>query len=208
VYLHKTPAIASKLFPNMRWSVPTKHNEIFLTFDDGPIPELTPWVLDVLDEFDAKATFFCVGENVKKYRTIAADLFARGHVIGNHTQHHLNGARTKTNTYLNDVKKCQNTINGIAPVQPKLFRPPYGKFKTSQMRILRQEFNIIMWSVLSGDFDLKLSPEKCLSKTISASKAGSIVVFHDNVKAEKNLRVALPGFLQHFKSLGFKFKAL
>lgn len=130
----------------------------------------------------------------------------RGHSIGNHTQRHLNGSRTNTKLYLEDIKDCQDTIKDVTQFTPKVFRPPYGRIKLSQIRKIKSDFDIIMWTVLSGDFDSNLPPQKCVSKTISASSAGSIVVFHDNIKAEKNLKAALPDFLRHFKDLGFKFR--
>lgn len=175
---------------------------IYLTFDDGPIPELTTWVLDVLKKYQVKATFFCVGENISRNPAIFSRIIDEGHQVGNHTYNHLKGWKVGEAEYLDNVAKCQ------VLTQTKLFRPPYGRIKKSQYRFLSKEFKIIFWDVLSHDYDQLISPEKCLANSINYTRNGSIVVFHDNVKAQKNLKFALPQYIEHFLKLNYKFATL
>ncbi|NRA94042.1 MAG: polysaccharide deacetylase family protein [Psychroserpens sp.] len=204
----KTPAVAKKLFPNYLWNVQTEKKELYLTFDDGPTPEVTKWVLQTLDQFEAKATFFCIGSNIAKHSELFQTIVAQGHAIGNHTQNHLKGWKTKTKTYLNDVFLAEKEIAEY--LEPsKLFRPPYGKLKTKQGKALLQEgYQIVMWDILSFDWQADLDQEDCLQNVISKSKEGSIIVFHDSIKASKNLKYALPKTLEYFSNLGYEFKAL
>ena len=194
---------------------------LFLTFDDGPHPEVTPQVLAILKRFDAKATFFCVGENVAKHTGIVQRVLEEGHVIGNHTYHHLNGWRTDAKKYSDDVFKCQELIKEVrSPLSTAnstvrrgqwtvdLFRPPYGKLKPSQVKILRKDFKIIMWDVLSRDYNQKISGEKCFLNVIHHARKGSIIVFHDSLKAKDRVLYALPKVLEHFSKQNFSFKAL
>ncbi|MGA3014990.1 MAG: polysaccharide deacetylase family protein, partial [Bacteroidales bacterium] len=178
-------------------SVPTKEKVIYLTFDDGPIPEVTPDVLNILKENKIKATFFSVGDNVKKHPDVFASLIAEGHAIGNHTFHHLNGWKTPPAEYLDDVNHCNELLN------TKLFRPPYGKVTPSQYFLLRKKYKIILWSALSGDYHAGISKEQCLSNVIESTGPGSIVVFHDSLKAKENLFYTLPRFIDHFLDKGF-----
>jgi peptidoglycan-N-acetylglucosamine deacetylase len=196
--------------------------EIYLTFDDGPIPEITPWVLSTLKKYKAKATFFCVGANIKKHPHILQQIIAEGHSIGNHSFNHLNGWKTKTKKYIENIEMCaQEIVNGVNNHQlssllhtPLLFRPPYGKMKQSQYSHLigsgplNTQYSIIMWDVLSGDFDQKISEEKCLKNVLTKTREGSIVVFHDSIKAKKNLVYVLPKFLEYFSEKGFAFSCL
>jgi peptidoglycan/xylan/chitin deacetylase (PgdA/CDA1 family) len=203
MYLAKTPTLFYKIYnPKDLWRVETTEDVIYITFDDGPVPEITPWVLDILDTFEAKATFFCVGENVKKNPTILADILRRKHTIGNHTYNHLNGWKSEPEDYFDNVGKCDDLLNST------LFRPPYGKVSHAQHKLLERQFNLIYWTVLSGDFDQSITPEKCLENVISSVEKGSIVVFHDSIKAWKNLFFTLPAFLDHFHKKGFRFKAI
>lgn len=202
MYFVKTPRLIRKLLPQLQWGVNNEDNTLFLTFDDGPIPEVTPWVLEQLEAHDAKATFFCVGENVEKYPDIYQMVIDAGHTTGSHTYNHLNGWTTDNVTYFNNVRK------GSKLVGSGLFRPPYGRLKRKQMQFLSRHYQIIMWDILSGDFDQELEAEACYYNVINNAKPGSIIVFHDSLKSEKNLRYALPRVLDYFSKRGFKFKSL
>jgi peptidoglycan-N-acetylglucosamine deacetylase len=201
-YFVKTPSILKPIMGDMLWNIDSETKELFLTFDDGPTPRLTEWVLDILSSFEAKATFFCLGKNVEQFPEIYQRIIDEGHVVGNHTYDHPNGWKTKDSSYCNNVKQCSELVDS------KLFRPPYGKISRSQHTVLKDDYTIVMWDVLSGDFDLSITPEKCLGNVISNSSKGSIIVMHDSLKAEKNLRYALPKMLDHFTSDGFMFKNL
>lgn len=197
----KTHKFISYLFPKYVWKIPNKKNKIYLTFDDGPIPNVTEWVLDFLKNENIKATFFCIGENVQKHPKIFERIKAEGHALGNHTFNHLNGWKTKRNVYLSNFDLCEKEIENST-----LFRPPYGKISPLQAKaILKNGKKIIMWDVLSYDFDNKISPQKCLNNVIENTESGSIVVFHDSLKAEHNLRYTLPRAILYLKDKGFKF---
>src|ERR1035437_3358402 len=184
------------------WRIPVKEKCIYLTFDDGPIPEVTPWVLETLKSFNAHATFFCVGENVSKHKDIYKLLLEAGHRTGNHSFHHIKAWNTKKELYLDDVDKAHKLIDS------SLYRPPHGQLTFPLIRILKKNYSIIMWSLLSYDFDRSVTPEKCLSILLNQTKPGDIVVFHDSLKAEPRLKYALPEFLKHFHSKGFVFRSL
>ncbi len=186
------------------WRMKDTPKCIFLTFDDGPIPEVTPFVLKTLAEYGAKATFFCVGDNIQKHPDIYKSLIDAGHQVGNHTHNHLNGWKTEDTRYLQNVEACATCL----PEGTKLFRPPYGKIKKTQLQSLLPAYHIIMWDVLTYDFDAKLRPETCLQKTQKHTREGSIVVFHDSLKAEKNLRYVLPRYMAWAVGKGFTFSAL
>lgn len=212
-YFVKTPDIVQKLFSNYQWKVSTNQKEIYLTFDDGPIPEITPWVLQQLAQFQAKATFFCVGDNITKFPEIYDAVLQEKHGIGNHTFHHLNGWKTNSSYYVEDMDTCgfeiekQQTPN--TATNHLFFRPPYGKITPSQTKkILQKGYKIIFWDVLSGDFDQSLSKETCLENVIKNTQKGSIIVFHDSEKAFKNLEYVLPRFLEYFSKQGYVFKSL
>jgi len=206
--LHKTPRLIQWLYPSLTWKKNVSDASIYLTFDDGPIPGLTEYILDELKRFDVKATFFCVGDNLKKYPQIAQRALSEGHRLGNHSYNHLNGWQTNTLDYVSNVVRCQKELIDLNNKGPQLFRPPYGKIKRSQIKHLKEKYEIIMWDVLSGDFLPTISPDKCLSKSISSTKPGSIIIFHDNIKAEKNVRYALPRYIEHFKNQGYSFQTL
>lgn len=204
----KTPLLVKKIFSNYVWDVDTKTKELFLTFDDGPTPKVTEWVLNTLQQFDAKATFFCIGDNVAKYPDIFQKILEHGHVIGNHTNNHLNGWDTSTTDYLKNVVDAQKIISQQS-TGSNFFRPPYGRLKPKQRQTLIEKgYKIIMWSVLSFDWDKNTSEETCLSNIKKHAKQGSIIVFHDSLKAQNNLYYALPKSLEYFKKRGFVFKSL
>ncbi len=202
MYLTKTPSFVQSLFPSITWRVPTKQQKLHLTFDDGPVPEVTEWVLDQLTHYEAKATFFCVGENVQRYPHIFERITLEGHSIGNHTYHHKNGWATSTSDYIQDVQQCAKFVDS------NLFRPPYGKISPTQLKQLNSRYEIVMWDVLSGDFDPSLDPESCFQNIIQKSRPGSILVLHDSIKSSPTLRYVLPKVLEHYTNLGFSFEAL
>ena len=191
------------MLSNYIWDIPTVEKKIYLTFDDGPTPEITAWVLNQLQAFDAKATFFCIGDNIQKYPEIFNSILQNGQTIGNHTFNHYNGWKTKTTDYIENVQLCQEAIiqNAKFKIQNlNLFRPPYGKIKNSQTKAIRASgYKIIMWDILSADFDTTITPEKCLENVLKNVAPGSIMVFHDSTKAFKNLEYTLPRTLQFLK---------
>jgi peptidoglycan/xylan/chitin deacetylase (PgdA/CDA1 family) len=219
--LVKTPNLVQRMFPKRVWAFPKNTNTVYLTFDDGPIPEITPWILEELRKYKAKATFFCIGDNISKYPEIFKSIISEGHSVGNHTYNHLNGWKTTTVTYVENVllaeeeieknnKVNKNTNRKSSIVNRKsLFRPPYGKITRQQSKMLQKKgYTIVMWDVLSFDFDADISEEKCFSNVSENIQTGSIVVFHDSLKAEKNLRKTLPKVLDYCKSKGWQCKTI
>lgn len=214
----KTPIVAKKMFPNYVWDIATNEQVIYLTFDDGPTPEITNWTLDILKQYNAKATFFCIGNNIEKYPDIFQKTLNNGHAIGNHTQNHIKGWKTKAKDYLKDIAEAQKAIDFKSQdtkiTTPKLrtinlFRPPYGQITPKQgKQLIALGYKIIMWDVLSFDWETSINKETCLDNVIKKTSAGSIIVFHDSVKASKNMQYALPKVLDHFSSKGYSFKAL
>ncbi|WP_037319012.1 polysaccharide deacetylase family protein [Salegentibacter sp. Hel_I_6] len=231
----KYPYLLKRLYPNRITRI-EESNTIYLTFDDGPIPEITPWVLEQLEGYNAKATFFCIGENIQKNPDIFQEIINRGHSIGNHTFNHINGWKSNTKAYIENVLKTEEIISekrneSRADIeknqeleikksrrsqnsQPetsnqKLFRPAYGKIKNSQAgELVKRGYKIVMWDVLSGDFDSRISKEKCFKNVTNNASEGSTVVFHDSIKASKNLKFSLPKVLDYYAKKGFSFKAL
>ncbi|WP_116127254.1 polysaccharide deacetylase family protein [Lewinella sp. IMCC34183] len=204
MYLIKTPRVIQRLFPTFHWRVdqPGDSPTLYLTFDDGPIPQVTPWVLEQLAKYDAKATFFCVGNNVRRHPEVLRQTLDAGHVVGNHTTHHLDGWKTDNVPYFHDVRHC------AVQLKTTLFRPPYGRLKPSQVQFLQRHYEIVMWDVLSGDFDPELTPEDCYDNVVDNAGPGSIVVLHDSLKSEENLRNILPRLLEHYSALGYSFASL
>ena len=196
------PQVVKNIFNNITWNINTDKKVVYLTFDDGPIPEITEKILLALDLFDAKATFFCVGENVKRYPDIYRKILYAGHTTGNHTYSHLNGLKVSTEEYLENIEKASKYINS------KLFRPPHGRMKSSQQSIIEQNYRIVLWDVLSYDFNQKLSKESCFGNVKHFTRPGSVIVFHDNVKAVKNMFYALTQTLLLYKEAGYSFEAL
>ena len=204
----KTPKLISRTLKDFVWSVPNANNDIFLTFDDGPIPEVTPWVLDVLKSLSVKATFFCVGDNISKHPSIFKRILNEGHSVGNHTYNHLNGWNTDFNTYSENITKTQEVLNSFG-IQSRLFRPPYGKLKPGQSKFLNENhYNIVMWDVLSKDYLQTIKKEQVKSNILNNAASGSIIVCHDNVKAFRNLKAVLESTIVELVHRGFVLKAL
>lgn len=202
-YFIKTPWWLKKLYGNCIWEMPNTEKIIYLSFDDGPHPVITPFVLDTLAQYNAKATFFCIGKNVVEQSAVYERIVQEGHAVGNHTFNHLNGWHTNDAVYLQDIATAKKHID--AP----LFRPPYGRITSFQLKMLatdQYQLTSIMWTVLSGDFDQKMSKEKCLQNVLTKTGKGSIVVFHDSEKAFEKLKYALPKVLEHFSRKGYQFK--
>lgn len=208
-HFYKTPNLLKLISKDLVWNISTNNKEIYLTFDDGPIPKLTEYVLDTLNEFEAKASFFCVGENIYKYPDICQKIVEKGHILGNHTYNHLKGWSSKNEHYFENVEKCNNYISNYQEaVQKSLFRPPHGQITINQINHLKDKYKIIMWDILAYDFNTNHSPQKSLTKIIQQTQPGSIVVFHDNYKAEEKMKYMLPGYIKHFKERGFTFKKI
>ncbi len=204
-YFVHTPWWLRRLYPGCRWEMPAAGKTLYLSFDDGPHPEATPFVLDQLAQYQARATFFCIGKNVAAHRELYRDILDKGHRVGNHTYHHLNGWKTTDEEYLADIRAAKEEIDS------RLFRPPYGRIRRFQLRLLQGkglQLQTIMWTVLSGDFDPAVSGERCAARVIRYARDGSIVVFHDSAKALPSLRVALPAVLKYFTEKGYRFETI
>ena len=205
MYLIRTPWLLKKLYPDLVWNIDDNSKSIYLTFDDGPIPVVTPFVLNTLKQYNARATFFCIGDNVRKYPDVFKQVKNEAHAIGNHTFNHLKGWDADDQDYLNNFLKADKLIGSM------LFRPPYGRIKRSQVKLLQHAkpgLKIIMWNVLSADFDINLKPGKCLDNVSKNTKGGDIVLFHDSLKAKDRMEYALPRALEYWSKKGFKFKAI
>jgi peptidoglycan-N-acetylglucosamine deacetylase len=200
------------IYPDFIWRMPSEEKAIYLTFDDGPIPEITEFVLEELAKYKAKATFFCIGGNIEKHPDIFQQVVNQGHTIGNHTFNHLRGWNTEDEVYIENFKKCEDIIKEQLRTQNSehrtLFRPPYGRIKRNQYQEILKSHEIVMWDVLSGDYDQSLTKERVLNKSIKHTDSGSIVLFHDSIKASKNMMSALPRYLEHFLEKGYSFKTL
>jgi len=215
MHFFTVPSTIQWLIPSCTWRKEGQGKVIYLTFDDGPHPEITAWVMDELKKHQIKATFFCVGDNLKKHTETAKQLLTEGHQIGNHTMHHIKGWKHKNDDYLREIESCETEIRDIhgqldiEKAQPRLFRPPYGQIKPSQIKLLRNKgYEIIQWSDLSCDYDKHLNCEKSLSALVKNAKPGSIVVFHDSEKAEHQLKQILPSYLEAMLAEGFTFETL
>lgn len=217
----RVPSILKWWYPSgYVWDKPTPEKVLYLTFDDGPIPEVTEWVLDTLsrkrnpNNSSLLATFFCIGDNVRKYPAVFKKILAENHSVGNHTYNHLKGWLTDNDTYLKNTHLSELELSktaekeGISPNFP-LFRPPYGKIKKSQARTLQQQgYTIVMYRVICYDWDEHTTSEKCLEHIIKHTRSGDIIVFHDSVKAFKNLKYALPRAIDYFLEKGYRFEKL
>ena len=205
LYFVKTPWWLRKLIPGRLWSVKTDEKILYLSFDDGPHPIITEKVLNLLQTYNAKASFFCVGANVQKYAETYASILNQGHGVGNHTMQHLNASKVGDREYLHDIRAAKQFIDS------KMFRPPYGKlssFLQKQMEHSSIDLKIIMWSILSGDFDPDITAEKCKDNVLLHAKQGDIIVFHDSEKAAEKMFFALEATLKYFSEQGFSFQAL
>ena len=205
MYLVKTPWLLKAVYPSLTWNKSRDNHCIYLTFDDGPIPIVTPFVLNILKQYQAKATFFCIGDNVSKHPEEFELVKNAGHNIGNHTFNHLKGWKTDGKTYTDNFLKTDDILH------TNLFRPPYGRIKRSQIKLLKQakpNLDVIMWDVLSGDFDQDLSPEDCLQNVLKHTENGSIIVFHDSLKAFDRLEYVLPKAMEEWSRKGYEFGIL
>ena len=196
------PEWVTKLFPDAIWRLPTGEKVVYLTFDDGPIPEVTPLVLDLLKERDIKATFFCVGENVSKYPELFKRIKAEGHSVGNHTYNHLQGMKYSTSDYLQNIEKANSLIRS------NMFRPPHGWLTRLQYWSIIGKYKLVMWDVISCDYDSSLSPEKCFRNVADFVRDGSIITFHDSLKAKKNVLAALPKTIDYLTKEGYSFRKI
>jgi peptidoglycan/xylan/chitin deacetylase (PgdA/CDA1 family) len=205
MYLVRTPVLLKLLYPKLLWDAKGDGNSIFVTFDDGPIPIVTPSVLKILKQYNAKATFFCIGDNVRKYPDVFQQVKNEGHAIGNHTFNHLNGWHVDDEVYLDNFRQADELIGS------NLFRPPYGRVRRSQagqLQKLKPGIKIVMWNILSADFDVSVSPEECLDNVIKNTRPGDIVLFHDSLKAKERMEYALPRALEYWNGKGYEFRAL
>lgn len=206
---YKTPAFLKSMLPNVSWNKENTQKTIYLTFDDGPIPELTHSILKILSQFNAKATFFCVGDNIRKHPEIFIETIKEGHSVGNHTQNHLKAWKTEEGKYLNNIETCHEYIQKHLTNPIKLFRPPYGQITPKLARkIAKMGYEIVMWDVLSKDYNTALRSDSILSNTIKHTENGTIIVFHDNLKASNHVLSVLPKYLNHFNELGYQFGKL
>jgi peptidoglycan-N-acetylglucosamine deacetylase len=202
VALFRIPSAFPLLFRDLCWKIPAQENVIYLTFDDGPEPAVTPFVLDILKQYNASATFFCVGKNVETNPDLYKRIISEGHSVGNHTYSHLKGWSTDTTSYLEDVGACTKLVDSA------LFRPPYGKISFRQYKELSKKFTIVLWDVITHDYDVTLDKTVALKKSIESVKPGSVIVFHDSLKAKDNLEFMLPALMKHFSEKGYRFEAL
>lgn len=201
--IEQPPLLYRALYKGAIWKKEIEGEKVvYLTFDDGPIPDITPWVLDLLDQYNIKATFFCVGDNVRKYPDIYQMVLDRGHHVGNHTFNHLQGLKTKTKNYLENVELATKYIKS------DLFRPPHGHIRLPQFYMLRSQYKVVMWDVVTRDYSKVQTPEKVLQNVKKYTRNGSVIVFHDSIKAEKNMKYALPRAIEWLKEQGYSFKLL
>lgn len=202
MFLEQPTALLSKIYPKGIFRKNPEDHSVYLTFDDGPIPEVTPWVLDTLDHYGIKATFFMVGDNIRKHPDVYKMVLDRGHRIGNHTFNHVRGMRMRNHDYIDNVKKCEGYLS------TRLFRPPHGVLRRWTYSYMKDDYDIIFYDVITRDYNGKLNPEKVLDIVKKYTRNGSIIVFHDSLRSEKNLRYALPKAIEWLKEQGYQFKQL
>jgi len=198
----RLPGFFTSLFKDAIWRFKEAGQTVYLTFDDGPIPEVTPWVLDLLDKEAIKATFFCVGENVQKYPDVYRQIVERGHSVGNHTFNHLQGYKQVDKNYFTNIEKAGSYINS------NLFRPPHGLLKVSQYNYLKKKYRMIMWDLITCDYDCRFNHEEVLKHVTDFVRPGSIITFHDSEKAKNNMMKALPPAIKWIKEQGYRFEAI
>lgn len=203
----RTPFFLPAIYPSLLWRMPSDEKVLYLTFDDGPIAGPTEFVLETLANLSAKATFFCIGDNVRKHYPIFERVVKEGHAIGNHTFNHLNGWKTDNGRYIDNIQACDQVMKLPNAQSTKLFRPPYGKIRFSQIKLLSAK-QIVMWDVLTHDYNHRMSADHILKKSIRATRNGSIIVLHDSLKASRNMMHVLPRFIEHFAAQGYAFKSL
>lgn len=201
--IEQPPLLYRLLFPEAIWRIKRRNERcVFLTFDDGPIPEVTPWVLDLLDSYGIKATFFLVGDNVRRHPELLEEIKARGHAFGNHTMHHLQGMKVTSRTYMRDITEADRLIGSA------LFRPPHGIMRWAQSAAIKHHYNLVMYDLVTRDYSKKMTPEKVLGNVKRYARNGSIIVFHDSLRAERNLRYALPRAIEWLQKKGYTFRTL
>jgi peptidoglycan/xylan/chitin deacetylase (PgdA/CDA1 family) len=198
--IERPPVIYRALFPGAHWRMPTKEKVVYLTFDDGPIPEVTPWVLDLLDNYNIRATFFCVGDNVRKHPDVYQQILDRGHRTGNHTFHHLQGLKTQAKPYLEDVEEAAPLIAS------NMFRPPHGHMRLPQFFRLRKKYHVVMWDVVTRDYSCLQTAEQVLKNVQKYTRNGSVIVFHDSLKAEAKMKAVLPQAIEWLLKEGYTFQ--
>lgn len=205
----RIPAFFNFLFANQIWALPRIDKTVYLTFDDGPIPEVTPWVLDILKEKNIKASFFCIGDNIQKHPQLFSRIIKEGHTVGNHTFNHINGWKNDSDVYMQNILKCEVEIEKHVKQKRKLFRPPYGKITPKQIKVLKQQgYDIIMWELLSHDYNKHISEHTCYNNATKKVRSGSIIVFHDSLKAERNISYALPKTIETLLEKGYVFSTI
>ncbi|MEX0882549.1 MAG: polysaccharide deacetylase family protein [Cyclobacteriaceae bacterium] len=208
MFFYRIPKIITRIYPDYVWNMDRNHHKIYLTFDDGPVPEVTDFVLAQLMQYHMRATFFMVGENIHKHPGLAFQVASADHGIGNHTQNHLKGSASSLEDYLGNIRKCQETIQSVLNISPKLFRPPYGSLTLSQKKDIMGQYKIIFWDLLSGDFITKLSPKKSLYQLKQKTTNGSIILFHDQLKTFSILKAILPEYLKFIDGEGYQTAVL
>lgn len=201
--IERPPLFYRLLFPEAIWRIKHRRRKVvFLTFDDGPIPEVTPWVLDTLDRYGITATFFMVGDNVRRHPELLEEVRRRGHAVGNHTMHHLQGMKVTAYRYMHDISEANDLIDS------PLFRPPHGLLRWKQARAIKDRYNLVMYDLVTRDYSKKLNPEQVFNNVRRYARNGSIIVFHDSLKAEKNMKAVLPRAIEYLRSLGYEFEPL
>ena len=201
--IERPPLLYRLLFPEALWRYKRRNRRVvYLTFDDGPIPEVTPWVLDTLDRYGIKATFFMVGDNVRRHPELLAEVRRRGHSVGNHTMHHLQGMKVTARNYWRDIAEAAELIDST------LFRPPHGIMRWKQAAAIKHHYNIVMYDLVTRDYSRKLGPERVMDNVRRYARNGSVIVFHDSLKAERNLRVVLPQAIEWLRAQGYEFEPL
>lgn len=205
---HTVPVLVQRLFPKRLWRKSAEEKTVYLTFDDGPVPGVTDYVLEELTKRDQKATFFMVGDNVAKYPSLAQEIVSAGHKLGNHTFNHMNGWKTEKSIYLDNVELCDKVLGDVLGIKTELFRPPYGLIKSSQAVEVSRFHQLVMWDMLSGDYDRNLKSEVVLKKSVQYTKPGTIAVFHDQIKTKELLPKILPQYLDFIQDMGWKADVL